>query len=250
VGSRRVSEYGRRVTEELVFELASRGITIISGFMYGVDALAHKTAIAADGKTVAVVAYGIERACLGYMGGLYEDILNSGGLVVSEYGSDEPARKFMFPKRNRIIAGLSMATLVVEAGLKSGSLITAGYAAKYDRAVLAVPGSIYNNNSKGTNGLVLEGKATMITGVKDVLNVFELVKGPTPSRLVSGQGGLQNSLLTQNSLLGHISKEFMTRDEICKATKLPISELNQKLTLLTLSGQVIERGGKYRANCG
>ena len=113
VGSRRMSEYGRRTTERLVFEVASRGVTVVSGFMYGVDAAAHKAAVAAGGSTVAVVAYGIKRACLGYMRGLYEQILESGGLVLSEYGEDEPTRKFMFTKRNRIIAGLCRATLVV-----------------------------------------------------------------------------------------------------------------------------------------
>ncbi len=134
VGSRRMSEYGRRMTERLVFEVASRGVTVGSGFMYGVDATAHKAAVvagAAGGWTVAVVAYGVERACLGYMKGLYEQILGSGGLVISEYGEDEPPRKFMFPKRNRIIAGLCQATLVVEAGENSGSLSTASYAKKY-----------------------------------------------------------------------------------------------------------------------
>ncbi len=237
-----MSEYGRRVTEELVFELASRGITIVSGFMYGVDAIAHKTAIAAGGKTVAVVAYGIERACLGYMRRLFDDILDSGGLIMSEYGGDEPARKFMFPKRNRIIAGSSRATLVVEAGERSGSLITAGYAARYDRPVLAVPGSIYNKNSKGTNRIIREEKAVMVTEARDVFGVFENVDGDAQVGLVLGQNS------SQNAILRHISREFMTRDELYKATKLPISKLNQELTLLVLSGQVVEEGGRYRVN--
>ena len=232
-----MSEYGRRVTEELVFELASRGVTIISGFMYGVDALAHKTAINAGGNTVAVVAYGIERACLGYMRGLYGDILDSGGLVISEYGGDEPARKFMFPKRNRIIAGLGMGVLVIEAGLKSGSLITAGYATKYKRRLFSVPGSIYNGNSVGTNELIKEGRSSMVSCANDIFRELEM----------EGKQ-LAVSEKSQSKIIKYISKELISRDALCAVAKLPISQVNRELTLLVLSGQVIERGGRYCVN--
>lgn len=242
VGSRRMSEYGRRITERLVFEMASRGVTVVSGFMYGVDAAAHKAAVAAGGRTVAVVAYGIERACLGYMRGLYEQILDSGGLVLSEYGGDEPPRKFMFPKRNRIIAGLCQATLVVEAGEGSGSLITAGYAKKYGRQVLAVPGPVDSKNSQGTLGLIKEG-AVMVRSVDDVLACFteleELRGDPV------GKEGFGVGAGASGALMKLLEAEPLTIEQIADITKQNAAQLSREITMLTLSGQIKEDNGRF-----
>ena len=242
VGSRRMSEYGRRITERLVFEMASRGVTVVSGFMYGVDAAAHKAAVAAGGRTVAVVAYGIERACLGYMRGLYEQILDSGGLVLSEYGGDEPPRKFMFPKRNRIIAGLCQATLVVEAGEGSGSLITAGYAKKYGRQVLAVPGPVDSKNSQGTLGLIKEG-AVMVRSVDDVLACFteleELRGDPV------GTEGFGVGAGASGALMKLLEAEPLTIEQIADITKQNAAQLSREITMLTLSGQIKEDNGRF-----
>jgi DNA processing protein len=239
VGSRRMSEYGRRTTERLVFEVASRGVTVVSGFMYGVDAAAHKAAVVAGGRTVAVVAYGIKRACLGYMRGLYERILDNGGLVLSEYGEDEPPRKFMFPKRNRIIAGLCQATLVVEAGVGSGSLITAGYAKKYGRQVLAVPGPIDSKNSQGTLELIQRG-AIMVRSVGDVLKCFE------------GLGELNNDVdkatdggALSRGLLKLLREQPLTMEQMAEKTKSNAARLSQEITMLSLSGQIKEDNGRF-----
>jgi DNA processing protein len=150
VGSRKMTSYGKRATQKFVRTLAGRGITIVSGFMYGIDAEAHRAAIDAGGKTVAVMPCGIERICPAYQKELYYEILNSGGYILSEYEGDKSPRNWTFPQRNRIVAGLSQALLVVEAGGKSGTLITAKYARKGNRKIFAVPGSIFSANSKGT----------------------------------------------------------------------------------------------------
>src|SRR3989344_5079370 len=137
VGSRRMTQYGKRVTEQIVGEVAGAGVTIVSGFMYGVDATAHKAALAFGGKTIAVMPCGIERIHPEHQKDLYEKILGTGpakspdgdrgasGLVVSEWNGDSMPQLWTYPRRNRIVAGLSKATLVVEAGLDSGSLNTA-----------------------------------------------------------------------------------------------------------------------------
>lgn len=250
VGSRRVTEYGRRVIEDLVFELAGRGITIVSGFMYGVDMIAHETAMASGGKTVAVVAYGIKRACPRYLQGNYEGILKTGGVVLSEYGKDEPARKFMFPKRNRIIAGLCRAVLVVEAGLGSGSLITADFALQYGRELFMVPGSIYNHNSKGTNDYIKRGKAVAVTCADDVVEVFKTA-AEVGVRSADGNDGKYSHLKKeQKKIIKCLQKEPLSQDELCRSTGMKAAQLNQELTLLILSGQIKEKEGRYSVNNG
>lgn len=246
VGSRRATQYGRKVTEDLVFKIAGRGITIVSGFMYGVDMIAHETAMASGGKTVAVVAYGIDRACPRYLQGNYDKILESEGAVLSEYGEDEPARKFMFPKRNRVIAGLCKAVLVVEAGLGSGSLITAGYALEYGRTLFMVPGSIYNHNSKGTNDFLKLGKAVMVTKVEDVLKIFK-VEARSNGKDVAGVD-FSHLNKEQQFIMKCLYRESLSRDELCKITSIPVSVLNRELTMLSLMDLIMESGGRYCVN--
>lgn len=173
VGSRKVSEYGKKICREFVKVLAESGITIISGFMYGLDTEAHNAAIRAGGKTVGVLGYGANfLPKYGYAYDLYKRVLETkSGVVVSEYEPDEQAAQWTFPKRNRIIAGLSKATLIVEAAENSGSLITAGYAIEQGKDVFALPGSIYSSNSNGTNWLIKQG-AAVATSPEDILMYF------------------------------------------------------------------------------
>ena len=126
VGSRKMTTYGRQVTEKLVSEIASAGITIVSGFMYGIDATAHKAALEAGGRTIAVMPCGIDLIHPEYQEDLYKEILENNGLIISEFPGLFPPALWTYPRRNRIVAGLSRATMVVEAGEKSGALITAG----------------------------------------------------------------------------------------------------------------------------
>ena len=133
VGSRRMTRYGEIITNELVAVIAEAGIVIVSGFMYGIDAQAHAAALETGGRTIAVMPCGIEKIHPEYQAGLYNRILRCGGLVVSEYPGDTPPALWTYPRRNRIIAGLSPVLLVVEAGLKSGALITARIAKNYNK---------------------------------------------------------------------------------------------------------------------
>lgn len=171
VGSRRMTGYGEIITERLVSETAASGITVVSGFMYGIDAVSHESAVDAGGKTIAVMPCGIERIHPVNQTELYRKILKKEGLVISEFeGNMQPAR-WSFPRRNRIIAALSPALLVVEAGLKSGALITAGYAFKYGRKILAVPGPLTSSVSLGTANLIKRG-ASIVTSSEDILMLY------------------------------------------------------------------------------
>ena len=172
VGSRHLTSYGRQVTERLVTEIAAAGVTIVSGFMYGGDAAAHKAAVRVGGRTIAVMPCGIERIHPEYQQDLYVEILNNKGLIISEYEGDAMPVNWMYPRRNRIVAGLSKATLVVEAGLKSGTLITTNFAKKFGRKIFAVPGPITSEVSLGTAQLLKEG-ASLVASAKDILDFYK-----------------------------------------------------------------------------
>jgi len=176
VGSRRMTTYGRQVVEKIVGEAAAQGLTIVSGFMYGVDAASHKAALKVGGRTIAVMPCGIERIHPEYQQDLYVEILNSKGLVISEYEGDAQPAYWTYPQRNRIVAGLSKAALIVEAGERSGSLITAHLAQKFKRKLFVVPGPVTSENSKGIMQLIKEG-ATPIGSAKDILDFYNLTPG-------------------------------------------------------------------------
>jgi len=171
VGSRKLTHYGEQAIERIVGELAMSSITIVSGFMYGGDALAHQTAIRVGGRTIAVMPCGIDRISPEDQKELYNDILENQGMIISEYEGEMAPALWTYPRRNRIVAGLSQAILVIEAGEKSGSLITANLAKKFKRKIFAVPGPITSSVSVGTNRLIKDG-AEMVTDAKDILRWF------------------------------------------------------------------------------
>ncbi|NQT28349.1 MAG: DNA-protecting protein DprA, partial [Candidatus Omnitrophica bacterium] len=173
VGSRRMTTYGRLITNKLVSEIARAGVTIVSGFMFGIDAASHKAAIDVGGRTIAVMPCGIDMIHPGHQEDLYNEILEHKGLIISEFASTHPPGLWTYPKRNKIVAGLSKATMVVEAGQKSGSLITAGLTKKYKRKLFAVPGPLTSVLSKGTVQLIKEG-AEIVTGAEDVLAGYDV----------------------------------------------------------------------------
>ncbi len=171
VGSRNMTEYGRDMTRMIVKELVQGGMCIVSGLAVGVDSIAHKTCIENGGKTIAVLGSGLNKIYPIENKGLCKDVINSGGCVVSEYEPDTEARKSFFPARNRIVSGLSMGTLVVEATYRSGTSITAKYAFKQGKKVFCIPNSIGSKNSSGTLNLIKQG-AIMVTNGKEIM--FEL----------------------------------------------------------------------------
>ena len=244
VGSRQMTSYGRRVVEKLVGDCASAGVTIVSGFMYGVDAAAHEAAVLRGGKTIAVMPCGIERIHPAYQEKLYDAILQSGGLVVSEYEGDEQPQNWMYPRRNRIVAGLSQATLVVEAALKSGSLITAKLASLYERTLFAVPGPITSSVSLGTAELIKNG-AVPVTCADDILSHY---KGAKPLPIFRGgktpQGGAPHDTL-EKSIMEHLRREPHDIDMLARALKKPVSVVGTALSLMHLSGIVSQEGNVY-----
>src|SRR3989338_3241182 len=171
VGTRRMTTYGKRVTEQLVGGIAVAGITIVSGFMYGIDAAAHRAALRVGGRTIAVMPCGIDMIHPPDQADLYKEILDTGGLVLSEYEGNFQPLLWTYPKRNRIVAGLFQETLVVEAGEKSGSLITANFAKKYGRKLFVVPGPLTSSVSAGISELI-RGGATVVTRAKDILDFY------------------------------------------------------------------------------
>jgi len=171
VGTRRASAYGRSAATLFAGGLASKGVSIYSGLAYGIDSAAHRAAVEAGGRTVAVLATGVDTVYTDPNGKLWPKILERGALVSEEWiGSEVSAGKF--PKRNRIISGISMGTIVVESALRGGSLNTASSALEQNREVFAVPGSIFSEGSAGTNMLIQEGRAKPVMAVDDVLQEF------------------------------------------------------------------------------
>src|SRR3990167_6589809 len=173
VGSRHLTSYGKKITKQLVTEIAGAGITVVSGFMYGGDEAAHQATVIVGGKTIAVMPCGIDLIHPEYQEKLYNEILEKKGLIISEFEGKFLPTNWTYARRNRIVAGLSKAILVVEAGLNSGSLITAKYAKKNGRKIFAVPGQITSDVSKGTIKLIKEG-AEVATEAGDILKYYNV----------------------------------------------------------------------------
>lgn len=223
VGSRKMTDYGTRVVEKIIPRLIAQNITIVSGFMYGVDQWAHQVCTDSGGKTIAVLGWGINQKLTGADLKLAKKIIDSGGLLLSEW-EQQLASHWTFPSRNRIVAALSREVIVVEAAENSGSLITARLARKLKRTLWAVPGPITSRTSAGTNKLIAKGLAKMWLGEDPLL----LAKG--------------------DPILQILDNEALTADELARKLKLPVSEIGAQLSMLLLSGQVLEKMGKYYPN--
>ena len=237
VGSRRITNYGRTVIEKIIPPLVDAGVTIVSGFMYGVDQEAHRVCLGNGGATIAVLGWGIDWQVPEEDQKLYTQIEKE-GLFLSEYGLDTKPQLWMFPQRNRIVAGLAKATIVIEAAEKSGSLITANYALKFGRKLFSVPGPITSKVSMGCNQLIKEGKAQILTTANDILKELNL-KGTNISP-------------TRSDLEGEIAKllanEALTVDELARIAKKNVESLAVELSMLQLKGDIVERDGKYYIN--
>ena len=236
VGSRRMTQYGQRIIESLLPPLINAGVTIISGFMYGVDQQAHTITLENGGKTVAVLGWGIDWQVEASDQKLYSEIEKK-GLIISEYPDKISPRLWMFPRRNRIMAGLSQAVLVIEAAPNSGSLITADFAKKYAKKLFAVPGPVTSAVSQGTNMLIKLGIAKMATSADDILNEMKWTN--------DFKQPCSKSADKSDILLQLLANEPLTVDEIALSTNQSIANVSVKLSLLQLNGQVEEKDGKY-----
>ena len=243
VGSRKMTAYGKQITTKLVSEISNAGITIISGFMYGIDATAHRAALDAGGRTIAVMPCGIDMIHPQHQESLYNEILENNGLVISEFEGSFPPAIWTYPKRNRIVAGLSKATMVVEAGKKSGSLITAGLAKSYKRRLLVVPGPLTSLNSQGILQLIKDG-ADIVTSSEDVLASYDAIRFESPK--VSSRSSSLNSI--EQTVLEELQREPMKVDELSRFIKKSVAEIGTILSLMQLRGLLLEEGGKYYIN--
>ena len=240
VGSRNSSEYGRKITKSITKDLVEDNIVIVSGMASGIDSVAHKTCLEYGGKTIAVLGSGFRHIFPKENEQLFHQIIESDGLVISEYPIDTPVQMKNFPKRNRIISGLSMGLLVIEAAYRSGTSITAKYARMQGRKVFCIPNSIGNKNSYGTINLVQNG-AILVKNAQDILNVLgvEYKKNGTKTNFK------QLELLDNNSkkIFDCISNnEEIDAEGISIQTKLDISKVNELLTILEID-EVIKSVG-------
>ncbi len=234
VGTRQATTYGRRAADELTSELAAAGFVIVSGLAYGIDAIAHRATLRSHGTTVAVLANGLDTVYPTAHRDLAHDIVAANGLLLSEFPPGVPALKQHFPQRNRTIAGLARATLVIEGARESGALITARSALESNRDVMALPGSIFSDQSQGTNDLLKAG-AHLVTSANDVLAVLGVesitrTKLPPPSAAAT-------------ALLNYLNDEPMHVDELARSSGVAVADLMAQLTALELSGYVREVGG-------
>jgi len=255
VGSRKMTLYGKRVTQRFVREVASRGITIVSGFMYGVDAEAHEAALSVGGKTVAVMACGIDEICPSFQKDLYNSILESECLVISEYPGSTTAKKWTFPQRNRIVAGLSQALFVVEAGSRSGTLITATHARKSNREVFVPPGDVFSSNYRGICQLIKEG-ANVVTSGFNIAKYYKENFSPNLGLKEFPESRTEKNKAYPEGNLGPIEEKIysilkdssINLDGLVNNLEISSSIVSAKITSLSLKGLVDEKGGVFYVN--
>jgi DNA processing protein len=241
VGTRKVTQYGRDVTEMLVSSLVTNGACIISGLALGVDGIAHRTAVLNNGKTIAVLACGVDCCLPSENYNLYSNILKNDGMIISEYPLSQPPNKGTFLARNRIIAALSDGVLITEAATGSGSLITAEWGLKLGKKVFAVPGPITSRMSDGSLKLLKQG-AKLVSNVDDIIGEFKSQKGKVKS--ISQKLKVLNLSKEEKKIVSLLENEGMTIDEISKKTKLPVSKLFVSISNLELKGIIKNKGGK------
>ena len=273
VGSRSPTEYGKTTSQQLSYQLAERGITVVSGFARGIDTCVHRGALEANGRTIAVFGCGLSIIYPETNRTLAAEIIRSGALI-SEFPMTMPPRGNNFPRRNRVISGLTLGTLVVEASERSGSLITARHAAEQGREVFAVPGQIFSGVSRGTHSLINQG-ATLINSVDDLLDALpwdytrslggeslEATRQPTPVQQSYKAARPQpveekstpapqpktkvelNLTPDEQTVLSAMGTDSVHIDQIARDTQLPIGKVSSVLVMLELKGIVQQLPGK------
>lgn len=242
VGTRRATSYGRQVAEQIARELARNGVTVVSGMARGIDGVAHRAALDAGGRTLAVLGSGVDRIYPPEHRRLAEDIISRGALV-SDYPPGTPPEGRNFPPRNRIIAGLSLATVVVEAGKRSGALITSDFALEQGREVFAVPGNVIAPQSRGPNRLIQQG-AHPLLDPKEILETLELTMLPEQRQART----VLPSNPSEAQIFDVLGYESLHVDEIQVQSGMPIEEVTATLAMMELKGMVRKVGGmRYMA---
>ena len=232
VGTRKATNYGRDVAHHLAYELVQNGVTVVSGLALGIDTAAHRGALDAGGRTIAVLGCGIDRIYPRENHALAHEIVTSGALI-SEFPVGTPPEARNFPRRNRVISGLALGILVVEAPRNSGALITASTAADQGREVFAVPGNIFNPNSHGPNGLIQDG-AKLVMNVGDILAELDIAHTNIQAQHTTRH--IQPDNEVEAALLQHLGTDPIHIDDLARLSGLPIAVITSTLTLLELKG--------------
>ncbi len=241
VGTRHMTSYGRAVTEKFTRGLVDAGFIIVSGLASGVDTMSHATTLSNKGKTIAVLAGGIDEIYPANNTALSQDIVKGGGLILSEVRPTRHADSYMFPIRNRIISALSRGILVTEAQEKSGVIHTKNYALDYGKDVFAVPGSIFNITSAGANRMIINGQAKAVADVEDILCEYNLKPQKTSA--------MHNLSMDESVIIELLKSGEKTFQEIVEATKLEVKTLNTLLTMMTIRGIIKKLAGNIYFLC-
>ncbi|MEK7065260.1 MAG: DNA-processing protein DprA [Patescibacteria group bacterium] len=239
VGPRRYTSYGKQVTEEIVSELARQGITIVSGLAFGIDSIAHKATLKAGGATVAVLGSGVNKQHIAPAehAQLAEEIIANNGAVLAEYPPGTVPTRYTFPRRNRIVAGMSLGTLVIEAAEGSGALITAQCTLDNGRELFAVPQNITSLMSVGVNKLLKNG-ANIVTSAQDILDVLDL---RDVKQIITNREIIPASP-SEAKLIPHLSREPIHVDALTKLSSLDSPSVNATLTIMEMTGKVRNLG--------
>jgi len=238
VGTRKMTTYGSQACQEITTGLVNSKLTIVSGLAFGVDAAAHKACLEAGGRAIAVLATPIDNPNISPRQNfaLAQKIMET-GCIISEYPVGFTVAKGNFPVRNRIISGLAVGTLVVEADVDSGSLITASFALEQNREVFAVPGSIFSQVSRGTNNLIKKG-AKLVNSYMDIIEELNLDQAPVPEIELEGASSEQEQLILEK-----LSRDPIHIDDLVRAIDMPAAEVSAALVMLEMKGRVRNLGG-------
>ncbi|MBP9751501.1 MAG: DNA-processing protein DprA [Candidatus Moranbacteria bacterium] len=245
VGSRRHTAYGTQATERIAMELTRAGFVVVSGLAYGIDSVAHEATIHSGGTTIAVLGDSLDDASIHPKDHLpLARRIQEQGALLSEYPPVTPARPETFPARNRIVAGISQGTIVIEAAERSGSLITAQLALEANREVFAVPGPIFSPASSGTNRLIKEG-AKIVRNIGDILEEIPVVAEPAKTATEGAKETHQGLSEEEEKILSILSHEGLAVDEIIKSSHLGTGAVSGTLTMLELRGLAKDIGGSH-----
>ena len=252
IGTRNASENGKRLASKFSKELVAQGIVTVSGMAKGIDAEAHKSTIEAGGKTIAVLGNGLNHIFPPENTNLYQEIIKSGGLVVSEYLPNTPPSSNLFLERNRIVSGISIGVLVVEAAYRSGTSVTAKLAKEQDRKVFVLPHEINDKYGVGTNKLIRKG-AILVTSTKEIIEEFDFLEYKEikiSNNKEKTKDKVQKEITFENKeekeVYELINNGFSNINEIHKKTNMQIQKLNQILFMLEIKGYIKKLVGGYK----
>ncbi|MBI4652993.1 DNA-protecting protein DprA [Candidatus Kuenenbacteria bacterium] len=242
VGTRKMGLYGKQIALKIVKDLVQNNLVIVSGLAKGVDALAHQITLESNGRTIAVLGSGLAKKSIYPFENqnLAQKIVEQNGLLISEYPPEITPQKYFFPYRNRIISGLTLGVLIIEAPEKSGALITARYALEQGREIFAVPGNIHNLNSVGCNNLIKMG-GKLVNDANDILDALNFVRTVKP--LVKKI--IKPSNKEEAELLKYLSEESIYVDKLIEFSKLDSTVVNSVLMMMEINGKIKHLGGMY-----